>query len=144
MIEWILGAAVIGGIGSLLGDNKSSSRTNAKLKTSHSNNKPAPPPSIDENSDFSEWRSDWEPAVDWDKWLPKERAAEIIRAFPPYENGASADAPIATQKTDILLSALAQSRLKRCEDSLLLEFATHNEKLLKDKKRKVRGVFRFC
>ena len=101
----------------------------------------ASPPSIGPDSDFSEWRTEWEPTVNLGAWVPKGRASEIIKTFPPYENGGSTENPIADQSTDIFISRIAKSRLDRCEASLQNEFAEHNAIFLKAQKEKLAVFF---
>jgi len=84
-------------------------------------------PAIDRNSNFSEWRAEWEPTVNRARWIPKRFASEIIQSFPPHENGTS------TSK-----SSTESSRL---EKALRLEFEAHNAKFLKDQKDKLGDFF---
>ncbi len=123
MIEWIIGAAVLG-LGALLGDNKKVKKTGTAAVRSSLLDRP---PTIDRNSIFSEWRTEWEPTVDRARWIPKRLASEIIQDFPPHENGTSTPKP----STD----------LSRFEKALCSEFEAHNAKFLKDQKDKLRDFF---
>lgn len=141
MIEWIIGAAVLGGIGSLFSKEEKTPRQRQISSSSRKTNKPVPPPCIDANSDYSEWRAQWEKTVDWSRWIPKSRATEIIRDFPPFENGGSAENPIVAGTNDLILPWTKQGALDRCEEALLQEFASHNASILVSQREKNAAFF---
>ena len=123
MIEWIIGAAVLG-IGALLGDDKKIKKTAPVVA------RPsllARPPTIDQNSNFSEWRAEWEPTVDRTRWIPKRLASEVIQNFPPRENGTSIPKPTTEHS--------------RFEKALLFEFEAHNANFITNQKEKLGGFF---
>ncbi len=140
MIEWIIGAAVLGGVGSLFGKEDKTPRRTKISSGSHRKKKPPPPPNISAESDYSEWRSQWEKTVDWSRWIPKSHAAEIIRDFPPFENGGSAENPV-VGTDDLMLRTIKKQKLDRCEDALLHEFESHNACILKSQKEKNADFF---
>jgi len=84
-------------------------------------------PKIDSNSNYSEWRSEWEPIVDRTQWIPKGLASQIIRKYPPRKNGNSDTTIIAEHS--------------RFEKALLAEFATDNAKFLAAQEEKLADFF---
>lgn len=123
MIEWIIGAAVLG-IGALLGDDKKIKKTGPVVARS---SLLARPPTIDQNSNFSEWRAEWEPTVDRTRWIPKRLASEVIQNFLPHENGTSIPKPTTEHS--------------RFEKALRSEFEVHNANFLSNQKEKLGDFF---
>lgn len=141
MIEWLIGAAVLGGLGSLLGNDEKRPHTGSRHQKTQKKIEQPKPPSIGSDSDFSEWRNKWEPSVNWSKWIPKSLASEITQKFPPYENGGSPEEPVAKQGISIISHSIARSRLTRCEEALRLEFAHHNSRFLISQREKLSDFF---
>ncbi|KHA53123.1 UvrD/REP helicase [Sulfitobacter geojensis] len=137
----IIGAAIIGGIGSFLGDDKKRQPSSSVLRRTPNKAEQPKLPSIDSDSEFSEWRNEWEPIVNWSEWIPKNLASEIAQEFPPYENGGSLEKPNASQGASIALDIIASSRLNRCEEALRLEFVRHNSSFLISQKEKLIDFF---
>jgi DNA helicase-4 len=83
--------------------------------------------SIDPDSNYSEWRSEWESAVDRGRWIPQGLSSQIVKDFPPHKNGSTEQEP-----------ANANSHL---EHALRAEFDAHNVQFLADQKEKLSDFF---
>ena len=125
MIEWvIIGIAVLGGLliglkGKLRSFGNRLARTSLKLVE--------PPLSLDSGSDFSEWRTDWEGDVDKNRWIPRSKAKDILRRFPPYQNGSEKAEPT--------------SQLPRFEKALAKEFDAANAVFARKQKDRLNHFF---
>lgn len=124
MIEWIIGAAVVGGL--LISGHSSKSKSSFRLETSR-NSVLQKVPNIDRESIYSEWRSEWEGTIDQGKWVPKALASRIVKEFPPREDGASSPRPA--------------SEAPRFEAALALEFEAHNKKFITSEKQELADFF---
>lgn len=111
MIEWIIGAAIVGFFG--VGTAK---RDSASLPTRRQ----------DFTSEVSKWRADWEPLVDRSRWIPKSMASRIVARFPP------------PKRSWISLPWMTGNRF---EQELLAEFATHNVAYLANQKERLKPFF---
>jgi len=120
MIEWIIGAAVIG----LLGKGKGKKRIRRATVGSLLLNIP---PNIDSSSNHSEWRAEWEHTVDFSRWIPKHIASDIPKHYPPRENGSNTAIPL--------------SKHFLYEKAIRSEFDAHNEKFLNSQKKKLCEFF---
>lgn len=126
MIEWLIGATLLGGL--LFGNEKKKpSSSNGAAAARRSLLELERPYKIDADSDFSEWRQTWTGLTDTTKWIPKGLACEIIRKFPPHRNGSVAPLPTAEHP--------------RLEKALQFEFSTHNATFLQTQKEKWQNFF---
>ena len=75
MIEWIIGAAVIGGI--LFGRGDKDKKPNIPQRTVKATLASPPLLSIDQNSDFSDWRKQWLHEIHDNAWISKGKATRI-------------------------------------------------------------------
>lgn len=114
MIEWLIGAALIGIFGSGR-DKKTQSWKSTDLPTDHS----------DYQANLSAWRAQWEAEVDRTRWIPKSVASHIVARFPPPERW-NIKRPNAQNKF---------------VDMLLREFAEHNISYIAKQKELMRGFF---
>ncbi len=125
MIEWIVGAAVVGGL--LFGGEQKKERAPTFRLTRLGDHDPQPVPNIDEHSNYSEWRAEWNHKVDRTRWIPKGLAKEIVQSVPPYQNGNSKPKPTSEQSG--------------FEEALRAEFDEHNSSFGREQKKKLRSFF---
>ncbi len=85
------------------------------------------PFSIAPDSNFSEWRAEWEHTVDSHRWIPKSQAKEILERFPPYKNGSETAEPT--------------SELPRFEKALGKEFNATNAVFGRKQKERLSDFF---
>lgn len=124
LIEWIIGAAVLGLLSGGAGKKKNAS---AFSLTSGQKSLEAALPAIHDRSKYSEWRYEWSEIVDHSQWMPKGLASRIIQEIPPRVNGGNTQEPAAKHTL--------------FEKALLLEFADHNQKFLTTQKEKLADFF---
>lgn len=111
MIEWIIGAALVGLFGA---------GTAKRVSTS------TPVERQDFPAEVEKWRADWEPVVDRSRWIPKSMASRIVARFPP------------PKRSGMSFSWMGGDRL---EKELLAEFAAHNVAYLANQKERLKPFF---
>lgn len=111
MIEWIIGAAIVGLFGA---------GTAKRVSTS------TPVKRQDFPAEVEKWRADWEPVVDRSRWIPKSMASRIVARFPP------------PKRSGMSFSWMGGDRL---EKELLAEFAAHNVAYLAKQKERLKPFF---
>lgn len=84
-------------------------------------------PAIGPNSKYSDWRNAWSTSMELDRWIPRNTASNIVKDFPPYENGNT------TPNTNIDLA--------RFEKALHVEFDDKNAAFLKRQKERLSQFF---
>ncbi|RLL62891.1 UvrD-helicase domain-containing protein [Paenirhodobacter hankyongi] len=126
MIEWLIGATLLGGL-LFGGGKKKPSISNGAATARRSLLELERSYEINPDSGFSEWRKTWAGLVDATGWIPKGLASEIIRRFPPHRNGSATPLPNAEHP--------------RLEKALRSEFSKHNATFLQTQKEKRQHFF---
>lgn len=125
MIEWIVGALVLGGLLSA-GSKKSKKTAPIVLRPSRTRISDAAL-SDDEQLRYASWKREWNSTVDRSQWIPKSKASQIIKQFP--------------FPTDDSNTFLIPRKNERLEKALVVEFSSHNDKFLAAQKVKLAAFF---
>jgi len=121
MIEWIVGALVVGA--GLFGSNDRRSSYNRASSPSFSVSEWKKEKAAEE----ANWRASWEGQVDRTRWIPQSMAHRIIADHPPPTSGG--------------LAARVFDPVQKKTKELLTEFAQHNVEHLEHQKIKLKPFF---